>query len=736
LKEVGQEEGGDYAAALRSINRMVDQGRSWSGNERNYCYLNTGQRRFANVSAASGFDFLDDARALAEVDWDHDGDLDLFVTNRTAPTLRYLRNDYPRLGHWLILQLEGTTSNRDAIGARVQLHTAGVRQVDVRTVYAGNSFLSQSSKAVHFGLGERTDVDEVTVAWPGGPAEVFRGMRADRRYRLVQGTGKAVELPSRDAVPAAAPSVPAVPAVTEQARIVLYPRLPLPPLNYESLGTQPTPLTWNWPTETAAPTLVQLWASWCPHCQAEMLEFVRREPELQQSGLKIVALSVDGIGTDQGSVVEAIAAVHDRQYPFATGHATERLLQMFEALRGELFSHEQPYPLPTSFLIDAQGQVSVIYVGPLTVDQLLADVTEVLPASQESLRVRSVPLAGRWMTPAAPLRYKPIADALREHGLDYEADWYQQKAAPQMALSHCQLAIEAERRSDLATASGHLRAALGLAPDSAAVRAAIGDYHLRRNDAQAGREHLAAAVELEPAVADYHVKLATVDVLTGQWDAAEAGLRRALELDGQSARAHTALARLLQRQKNWDAAAEHLQQALAADPKLAPAHVYLGVIRTQQQRLADAEASFRAALTLAPELRDAQENLANVLMAQRKTGEAIAAFRVALRLNPQSHAAAMKLAWCLATAADQRLRSGPEALRWATAVVKATGGSSPHSYDVLAAAYAENGQFPQAVAAAKRAVSMAERARLPVAQVFRQRLALYEQQRPFRETQP
>ena len=74
---------------------MTSQGVSWSGRERNCAFLNTGRRRFANISAVSGFDFLDDGRGLALCDWDHDGDLDVWVTNRNAPRVRFLRNDVP-----------------------------------------------------------------------------------------------------------------------------------------------------------------------------------------------------------------------------------------------------------------------------------------------------------------------------------------------------------------------------------------------------------------------------------------------------------------------------------------------------------------------------------------------------------------------------------------------------------------------------------------------------------------
>ena len=72
---------------------MLRQGKSFSGGERNCVYLNTGGTRFANVSAVSGLDFDDDCRAIAATDWDHDGDIDLWLANRTGPRLRLMRND-------------------------------------------------------------------------------------------------------------------------------------------------------------------------------------------------------------------------------------------------------------------------------------------------------------------------------------------------------------------------------------------------------------------------------------------------------------------------------------------------------------------------------------------------------------------------------------------------------------------------------------------------------------------
>ena len=103
---------------------LVRRGKSFSGYERHCCFLNTGQNRFANVSSASGFDYPDDGRSVSLVDWDLDGDLDVWLVNRTGPQTRFLRNEASNEHHFLAVRLQGTACNRDAIGAAVKLTTA------------------------------------------------------------------------------------------------------------------------------------------------------------------------------------------------------------------------------------------------------------------------------------------------------------------------------------------------------------------------------------------------------------------------------------------------------------------------------------------------------------------------------------------------------------------------------------------------------------------------------------
>src|SRR5690606_32636738 len=91
------------------------------------------------------------------------------------------------------LRLQGATANRDAVGARVELYLRDAEHPRrIKTVRAGDGYLSQSTKWVHFGLGPVEDIERVVVRWPGGDAETFRGLQADRYWSIVQGSGHAV----------------------------------------------------------------------------------------------------------------------------------------------------------------------------------------------------------------------------------------------------------------------------------------------------------------------------------------------------------------------------------------------------------------------------------------------------------------------------------------------------------------------------------------------------------------
>ena len=154
------------SAANRRHLRWIRSGVSFSGRERNCCFLNLGNGPFADVSFVSGLDLPDDARGVGRTDWDQDGDVDVWIANRTGPQLRYLRNDTPAARHYLALQLIGRTCNRDAIGAQIELYDTEGKLLGYRELGA-NFGRGQNTHKVHFGLGDTKGPYSLRIRWPG-----------------------------------------------------------------------------------------------------------------------------------------------------------------------------------------------------------------------------------------------------------------------------------------------------------------------------------------------------------------------------------------------------------------------------------------------------------------------------------------------------------------------------------------------------------------------------------------
>ena len=156
--DVEQKEIDHYLDSWQPLIDSMLTGSSFSGRERNCCFLNTRKNRFADISAASGLNQIDDTRAIAVSDWDHDGDLDVWLANRNGPRIRFLRNDTPTENSFVAFRLEGDPDRkcaRDAFGARVTLtikDADGNESNRIETLYGGDSFISQSSKWLHFGI--------------------------------------------------------------------------------------------------------------------------------------------------------------------------------------------------------------------------------------------------------------------------------------------------------------------------------------------------------------------------------------------------------------------------------------------------------------------------------------------------------------------------------------------------------------------------------------------------------
>jgi hypothetical protein len=138
-----------------------------------------GNGKFADVSREAGpvMSVRTTARGACFADYDNDGKVDAYVVNLGAKgTL--LHNVSTDTGHWIAIKLVGAKSNRDGIGARVEVVAAGKRHTAERV--AGSGYLSQDDGRLHFGLGSATTVDKLIVHWPSGREQTIENLSVDR----------------------------------------------------------------------------------------------------------------------------------------------------------------------------------------------------------------------------------------------------------------------------------------------------------------------------------------------------------------------------------------------------------------------------------------------------------------------------------------------------------------------------------------------------------------------------
>jgi hypothetical protein len=156
-------------------------------------FRNVGGKRFEDATARAGAAFARPmvARGAAYADYDNDGDLDVLISVNNGPA-RLLRNDTAG-GNVLRVRTIGSTSNRDGIGARVEVTVAGRRLWQI--VKTGSSYASQSELPLTFGLGSTGAVDAIRVTWPNGRVDSAAAQRANQMLTFNEGKGITQAMP-------------------------------------------------------------------------------------------------------------------------------------------------------------------------------------------------------------------------------------------------------------------------------------------------------------------------------------------------------------------------------------------------------------------------------------------------------------------------------------------------------------------------------------------------------------
>jgi hypothetical protein len=161
--------------------------KSFSGYQKKRLFHNERGQIFKDEAARHGLDSTLDGRGIAIADFDNDGRLDVILANARAEPLLW-RNTMPAGPHWVQFLLEGTRSNRAAVGAQIRITVSGQKRLSF--VNGGNSFAAQSMARVHFGLGSVDSIESAEVRWPSGLVEKFPVPAVDRLYKLREGSSR------------------------------------------------------------------------------------------------------------------------------------------------------------------------------------------------------------------------------------------------------------------------------------------------------------------------------------------------------------------------------------------------------------------------------------------------------------------------------------------------------------------------------------------------------------------
>ncbi|GAA4954712.1 hypothetical protein GCM10023314_30480 [Algibacter agarivorans] len=177
----------DYDEDLLLVNGYVDQ-KNFNVYFENL--LNEGKQEFLDQSDETNIKNLTYSIATEVFDYDNDGDLDIFITNRDDKPFFYkntvIDGSQPDGIHWFKVKLEGKTSNKDGIGASISITTnSGI----YHRYYHGASLYGQSLQPVHFGISTDTEIEEIKITWPSGQIDTYMNLSVDETILAVEGQG-------------------------------------------------------------------------------------------------------------------------------------------------------------------------------------------------------------------------------------------------------------------------------------------------------------------------------------------------------------------------------------------------------------------------------------------------------------------------------------------------------------------------------------------------------------------
>jgi Flp pilus assembly protein TadD len=582
-----------YADAWSAINEFIRSDYTWSGYQRNNFYLNNRNTTFAEAAGALGVGCIEDSRSFALSDVDGDGRLEIILKNRTAPQLRVFHNELNPIGVAIAFSLEGTKSNRDAIGAVVEITTSAGRQR--KAVRAGSGFLAQNTKVLHFGLGEITGPVRATVEWPSGAKQHLENLPSGHRIEVREDSSDFHATPFKPFQETLNAPIEHLPEdlPTVHATWLLEPITP-PALLLPDQHNVKRSLS-------EAAGKIQLLVFWTAGCNGsteylEALDGLHGEPD-DKSSIRVLLVHMRDSDSAKDLVVDALPRM---SIPVLM--ADEKTGSIYNIFYRYLFDRRREMEMPTSFLIDAEGKVVRVYSGHVDPAQIEKDARFLPMTAEERLR-RGLPFPGRYFRSQLHHNYFTYGVAYLQYEYLDEA-----LGAFQQSIEH--------------------------GGSNGAAYYNIGLIYLNKGIFEDAQTNLEKAVELDPANADAWNNLGVVHGQHGDYHRAESDFQRALDLQPTHLLAIQNMVKLYRYQGRTQAAESLLNKAITKDPSEAEFHQGLAMLFVEEKALAQAKSEFEKATELAPHNVEMLNGLGVVLMEMGESSKAIEVFDRCRHLEP------------------------------------------------------------------------------------------------------
>ena len=564
-----------YLDGWEIINRMIREDTSWGGRERSCFHLSCGPDRFIDISAASGLDYLQDGRALCRLDLDRDGRPDLALRNRDGPQLRLLKNTWPESSRALWVRLEGRSCNRDAIGARISITTAG--RTRLKEVRAGAAFLSQSSRWTCFGLGETREAPAVSVRWPGGKTTDYGNLEPTARWLIIEGE-KPARLPfqpSPPETPAARAEKMSPPAPGEKDTSIetwLVSPMPAPDLPWKDLAGRERRLG----EFSGKPLLLHLFSRDCAVCVAGLAKLAEAGTEISAKGAGSLIASVD-LGPVPDGKRNLLAKIRE---PSIALRFEEKTLAGWNILFRHLFNHRRDLVVPTSFLLDENGRVVKVYRGKTDPARYIEDLGRI--PRNDAMRIqRALPFPGRYLYPGFQRDLLELGNAYSEEGLPLQARAIFKTTIESQAGNIDSLfnyAISSAQAGQEAEARKIYLEILKKRPDFDDARNNLGILDARAGRFDSARKYFESVLRNNPAHTEAALNLANTWLQEESFETAVEIYREALEHDVESATLRRMLGFALFRKGDVDGSIGAHEDAIRLDPLDLDAYRNLAII--------------------------------------------------------------------------------------------------------------------------------------------------------------